>query len=193
MSTTLGTLATVATLALLVAVLLGRGWKGDATKRGVELEQAQARYTEDSAAFAARLAALEDSLSRLGQAGDSLRAKLAVSREASGAAIITIRNLIGKLPREDRAAVTVAVGEIVRAGQACDALVANCEARVATERTGRLEALARLQASDSLRTGTYALWQDAERRARPHFLRDVWRAKAAVLPSLVLAGVCLAR
>lgn len=193
MNRTLALVATVATLVLLVATFLGRGWKDKAGRRQVELEQAQERYTADSAAFEARVAVLEDSLGRLNVVGDSLRAGWAVSREASGAAIITIRNLVAQLPQEHRATVTVALGEIVGAREACDALVANCETRVGAERSGRLEALARLRASDSLRTETYGLWEDAERRARPSFFRDIWRAKAAVLPSLALAGVCLAR
>lgn len=193
MNRTLATLATVAVLALLVAALLGRGWKADAGRKQVELVQAQERYTADSADYVLRIERLEDSLAELGKVGDSLRAGWAVSREASGAAIITIRNLVAQLPQEHRATVTVALGEIIGAREACDALVANCETRVGAERSGRLEALARLRASDSLRTRTSVLWQDAERRARPSFLRDVWRAKSVVLPSVVLAGVCLAR
>lgn len=193
MNRTLGTIATVAVLALLVAVLLGRGWRGDAGKKQLELAQAQARYSADSAAFAARVQILEDSLTRLTQAGDSLRAGWAVSREASGAAIITLRNLVAQLPREHRAEVTVAVGTIIHEQEACSLVVINCEARAEAERSGRLEALDQLRASDSLRTATAVLWQDAERRARPNFFRDVWRAKAAVLPSLAVAGICLAR
>lgn len=165
MNKTLGTVATVAVVALLLAVLLGRGWKGDVGRKQVELVQAQERYTADSADFALRITQLEDSIAKLGQAGDSLRAGWAVSREASAAALITLRNLIPQLPREDRAAVTVAVGTIIAEQRGCSLVVANCEARVGAERSGRLEALARLRASDSLRTATSVLWKDAERRA----------------------------
>jgi hypothetical protein len=190
MNRALGIITTAALFGLLVCVFY-RGQR--TTQQEVELKQAQVRYARDSIAFARRRAALEDSLVQLALRGDSLRRALTVARQASAAGIITIRNLIARLPRQDRAAVTVSLGEIVRAGEACDVALANCEAQLAAERTGRREALARLQASDSLRTVTDLQRQDAERRARPSLLRDVWRAKAAVLPSLALAGLCWAR
>lgn len=167
MNRVLGTLATIAVLALVLAVFLGQRWKGDAGRRAVELAQARERYSADSAAFVLRVQELEDSLAKLNQAGDSLRAGWAISREASSAAIITLRNLAGHLPGGDRAAVNVAIGTIVEERAACSAVVTNCEARVTAERSGRLEALERLRASDSLRTVTELARVDAERRTSP--------------------------
>ena len=140
-----------------------------------------------------RVAQLEDSLKKLGRMGDSLRAGWAVSREASAAGLVTIRNLIAQLPAPARDSAAAAVVAIIDEQAACSLVVINCEARAGAERSGRLEALARLWASDSLRTATSVLWVDAERRARPSFFRDLWRAKAVVLPSLAVVGVCLAR
>jgi hypothetical protein len=167
MNRTLGTLATVAVLALLIAVFLGQRWKGDAGRRAVEFAQARERYTADSADFALRVQALEDSIGKLTVAGDSLRAGWAISHEAAGAALVTLRDLASRLSGGDRAAVNVAVGTIIEERQACSLVVANCEARAQAERSGRLEALARLRASDSLRSVTELARVDAERRAAP--------------------------
>lgn len=165
MNRILAAIATAAVLVLLVSVLLGRHWRSEAGRKADELRQAQARYSADSTAFVARMAQLEESLTTLNTIGDSLRAGWLISREASGAAIITIRNLIARLPVGDRGAANVAIGTIIGERQACTALVSNCEARVATERTAKLEALAQLHDSDSLRTATSVMWEDAERRA----------------------------
>lgn len=165
MNRTLATLATVAVLALVLSIFLGHRWKSRASERAHDFQRWQELYKADSADFVLRIAQLEDSLGKLGTIGDSLRAGWVVSREASGAAIITIRNLIAQLPQGQRAAVTVAIGTITEEREVCAALVTNCEARASAERSGRLEALARLRASDSLRTATSVMWQDAERRA----------------------------
>jgi hypothetical protein len=167
MNRTLATLATVAILALLIAVFLGQRWKGDSGRRAQELAAARAQYTADSTAFALRVQVLEDSLGKLAVAGDSLRAGWAISREASSAALVTLRQVAGRLTGGDRAAVNVAVGTIIEDRQACSLVVVNCEARAQAERSGRLEALTRLRASDSLRSVTELARLDAERRATP--------------------------
>lgn len=194
MNRTLATVATIAVLALLASVYLGQGWREALVRQTIELEQANARYAEDSSQGAAARAVLEDSLGRLRQTGDSLRQTLSVSREANRAAIATIRALGPGFGHEtDRPAFDAAVSVVVEAAETCDAAVANCEAQVDAERTLKQDALRQLTAADSLRVANYGRWQEALARARPNLFRDAWRARAIVVPSLILTGVCLAR
>ena len=191
MNKTLATIATVATLALLTSALLGMRWKAEAGEKGAALQLALDRYSTDSAASAGRMAQLAESLEVLTTVGDSLKAALGLSREASTAAIGTIRTLIASRPAAEQPALNTAVDVVIRAGDTCDATVANCEARVQTSHQRELEALAQLQRADSVKDATVTRWQDAEKRATPHFFRDLWRAKAIVVPAVVTTGVCL--
>lgn len=162
-----------------LAVILGNGWKVRATV-------AEKRYSVDSALFELRRQQLEDSIARLNRAGDSLKAGWAISREAADAGLSTIRQFIASLPAPQRDSAERAIVAVEEDRAQCSLVVLNCEARVGAERSGRLEALARLRSADSLRA-------DAERRARPNFFRDIWRARAVVLPAFATTAVCLAR
>lgn len=193
MNKTLATLATVAVLALLVSSLLGMRWKAEAGEKGAALLEAQTRYTEDSTGFVNRMQQLGDSLAAQTHVGDSLTKALGVYREAMPAALGTIRSLIASQPAAAQPALNTAVDVVIQAGNTCDATVANCETRAATSHQRELEALAQLQKSDSLRGATTVRWQDAEKRAAPSFFRDLARAKAIVVPALVVTGVCLLR
>lgn len=193
MNKTLATLATVAVLALLVSSLLGMRWKAEAGEKGVALMLAQDRYSKDSTLSAARMRVLGESLEVQNHVGDSLRKANAVYKEAMPAALGTIRSLIASQPAAAQPALNTAVDVVIQAGNTCDATVANCEARAATSHQRELEALAQLQKSDSLRGATTVRWQDAEKRAAPSFFRDLARAKAIVVPALVVTGVCLLR
>lgn len=193
MNKALVTVALVCAVLMLASAVFGAKWKQEAGAKGAALLEAQTRYTADSTGFVNRMQQLGDSLELLTKAGDSLKTALGLSREASGAAIGTIRSLIASQPAAAQPALNTAVDVVIRAGDTCDATVANCEARAATSHQRELEALAQLQKSDSLRGATTVRWQDAEKRAAPSFFRDLARAKAIVVPALVVTGVCLLR
>lgn len=188
MNKALVTVALVCAVLMLASSVFGARWKAESDKKGAQLVLAQNRYTADSTASAARMQVLGESLEVLTTVGDSLKTALGLSREASGAAIGTIRSLIASQPAAAQPALNTAVDVVIRAGDTCDATVANCEARVETAHQRELEALAQLQKSDSLRGATTVRWQDAEKRAAPSFFRDIGRAK---VPLLLGVGACL--
>lgn len=139
----------------------GRAW--DAERAGLLADMGRLR--EDSAQLEARRRAAR------AWSQDSIRKLLALIPDSAARAAA-------------EGAVALEAGETARCEEQranCEARAANAEARAAGDSTD-LAAL-RLFVRDTLEVS----WRDAERRARPSLLRDLWRSRGLTGPLVVVA------
>jgi hypothetical protein len=180
-------------LVLLLAGLAVAGFvhaSGESARAQVladSLAEAHARYAADSVAWEARRARLVADSTLYAQERNRTARLLAQARD-------TVRNLTGRFAAllaqaghgdSARPLLEALEGEFA----ACDAALANCEQRLSNAEARVQLADSVAQANRILAAGYERSWKDAEDRARPSLLRDLWRSKTiwATLLAVVVA------
>jgi hypothetical protein len=145
---------------------------------------------DSTAAWRVRAAAAAAEAARLREDSARVYRGWGVAQEAATAGVWAIRELAAQArARGDRGTGERLEGAAtaVEAEQAgCSLVVLNCEARAANADTARADAAARVD-SLAFQLDTLGVrWEDAEKRARPNFFRDLWRTKEVTGPLLVI-------
>lgn len=130
---------------------------------------------------------------------DSLRTALVPLREAYKVSRVlgqrgrdSLTKLLALLPGSQRAPFEPVILTLTTEAAACHDLLVNCELRAFNAEArahGDSLQLVTLQrfVSDSLEPA----WQRAEQKARPSWLRDVWRSRSVTLPLAALSAFLL--
>jgi hypothetical protein len=157
----------------------------------VDRYRSELRAERDStAAWRARAARAAAEAQRLREDSAIVYPLWSTAREAAAAGVWAVRAIAQQA--RDRGDTSVAeqletatlVIEAER--QACSVVILNCEQRAANAETARADAAQRVDSLDAQLDTLGVRWEDAERRARPSFFRDMWRAKGAIGSLLVI-------
>lgn len=163
-------------LALLGAAVFGwltaRREAEEARALRLQLQAAHTLYAQDSARWADQRVALETERARLVTDSARVARRLAGARDSLRSTLGTLAALLAHAGVDS----SPVLAEIDSAFAACEATVTNAEARGAN-------CQAQLQVADSVAAANGKLaalyeksWQNAERRARPHLFRDLFRS-----------------
>lgn len=187
---------TLPTLVVAAVVLYAAGYcrgkeRADPAVASMRAELSAER--DSTAAWRVRAAAAAAEAARLREDSGRAYRLWAVDREAASAGVWAIRELAAQArARGDTGTgwrLEDAVVAVEAEQAACSVVVLNCEQRAANAETARADAAVRVDSLAAQLDTLGVRWEDAEKRARPSFLRDLWRAKEALGSLLVILGV----
>ncbi len=182
----------VIVVALYATGLLRRGDAPAVTALRAELQAER----DSTAAWRVRAATAAAEAARLREDSVRVYRGWGIAQEAATAGVWAIRELAaqararGDTGTGERLEGAAAAVEAEQAG--CSLVVLNCEARAANAETARADAATRVDSLVAQLDTLGVRWEDAERRARPSYFRDLWRTKevtGSLLVILVLLGL----
>lgn len=145
---------------------------------------------DSTAAWRVRAAAAAAEAVRLREDSARVYRLWGVDQEAASAGVWAIQQIAAQArARGDTGTgrqLETAVAAVAAEQRGCSLVVINCEQRAANAESAREDATARAD-SLAVKLDTVGVrWEDAERRARPSFLRDLWRTKEVTGPLVVI-------
>lgn len=157
----------------------------------VDTMRAELRAERDSTvAWRQRAAAAAAEAQRLRADSARVYPQWAGAQEAATAGVWAVRAIATQArARGDTTAaeqLETAATSVEAERASCSVVVLNCEQRAANAETARADAAARVDSLAAQLDTLGVKWEDAEHRAQPSFFRDLWRAKGALGPLLVI-------
>lgn len=162
----------------------------DATR---QLQAALAAHTDSLHVWTATRHALTAELQGLRADSQVLAVRSQRAQRAAILATDSLGKLLARVPDSVRAAVESTVTVFSEVGSACQAQLANCSLRAANAERRAAGDSSQLAATQSLLDTVRVRWSQAERKAQPSWLRDIWRSRSVTLPLAAITTLLLLR
>lgn len=174
------------TLLLVGAVVGALAWgtcnAGKATDAQIRLEEALQAHKDSAAEWGKARQTLTIRLGALQRDSSALARQYAVASHSAAVARHRGDSLVLLIPDTLRVAVRLTFDSLAGEALACRGLLVNCELRAQNAEARAHGDSVQLLATQTLLDTVRVRWFIAERKARPSWLRDLWRSRSVTLP-----------